>query len=167
MVITGVSRISIAITGTKALDLSVPKDFFQPASGMENVYGAGGNAADIHWSDSGILTYGNFVGIDLVGSAPIVDAFGDELAFSKIKLLYIKNRGTLATLLVGGGASAWQGWLVGVGDIVKVPAGGRLLIEAPLVGYDIGVGEDTLRLAHAADNASPITYDIYVLGIHV
>lgn len=168
MEISGTSKIAINIAATKDLDLSTPQDSFNPTSGMSNTYanGTGANQANQHWHDSESLASGENTELDLAGG--LTDAFGDVITFTKIKVLYIKNRGTDSTLLVGNADShQWLPLLGGPAETIKIPPGGRLLIEVPSAdGLAVGAGSaDILRLEHEADGSQAIPYDIFILGV--
>lgn len=109
--------------------------------------------------------------IDL--SSAWVDAFGDAVAYLRIKALMVKNASVTANtdteLRIGAsGGNEWIAWCGAVGDYVRVFHGGFFAIGSPgdadNDGYVVGPGAtDLLRINNAgADEAIAI---VTVLGV--
>ncbi len=64
-------------------------------------YGTGAGAANVIYADKISLADANAVTVDLYASGTYTDIFNRALTLSALKLLYIKNNSTDATLLVG------------------------------------------------------------------
>ena len=68
-------------------------------------YGTAANQVNIIYSDMTQLADGANTTLDLYASGSLVDIFNRALTLTALKLLYIKNNSSDATLLVGGGAA--------------------------------------------------------------
>jgi hypothetical protein len=91
--------------------------------------GTGANQANEVWSDTRTLTTGANETLDLNGV--LVDAVGQSVAFTKVKLLYHPQQGHDDP---HGRRRRFQRFVSPFGsatDVVKVPAGGMLLLYAP------------------------------------
>ena len=116
--------------------------------------------ADLIWQDHRTLTVGN-EDLDLAGV--LKDTFGNTLTFVKVMGFYIKNLNTVAgdILTIGGDANGLVNWVGNANDVVKIDAGGCLLVWNP-VGYAVtGATGDILQIAAAGHD---ITYDIVIIG---
>lgn len=152
----------ISSVATSALDLSTAQSplLIDRTDVLDS--GTGANQASQVWSDTRTLTTGANETLDLNGS--LTDAFGVSVTFTKVKLLYIRNKGTTA-LTVGGAAS--NGFVSPFGsatDVVKVPPGGELRLYAPdATGFAVVAGTaDQLKIANAA--GASCDYDILIVG---
>lgn len=121
---------------------------------------------------------------DLDLSGVLEDPFGQSVVFTKIKVIYIENKGvgdgedpetftaTSGEDLLVGGAGAVGNAIATILDgnqdaQIRLRAGGILLLGAPLDGYTVvGGSEDVLRIEHDGSAASgdDITYDIVIKG---
>lgn len=94
-----------------------------------------------------------------------LDAFGVAMAMARVKLVYVRNKATndSYTLKVGGaGATIFSSWIGTSSDYVNVPAGGILLLTAPLsTGFTAGNSNKLLRLDSGSNS---VAYDFVALG---
>lgn len=131
--------------------------------------GDAASKANQHWHDKRSLSSGGNEELDLAGG--LTDLFGDTVTFTKVKSLYIRNRSTTDTLLVGGAAS--NGW-AGTGtpfanatDIILLAPGAEICINvSSAAGYTVTAGTgDKLKLAHGSTTTAALDYDIAILGV--
>ena len=163
MGLTAKLPISLNITNTKDLDLNTVRDVLDSAIGISFTDGTAADQAEILWHDQR-STDDTGETLDLYASGTIVDAFGDALTLTKLKVLIIKN--THATLSLWAGAAATtQIALFGdpASDKLLLPPGGIFLFTAPgLAGVDTATNKS---LKIACTTAATVTYDIYVIGV--
>lgn len=166
MDISGSIRLAIAITGTKAVGIINALDpYINANQGQAYTDGAGADKAEQMYHDQRTLADGANEELDLAGV--LEDAFGDVITFTKIKALFIYNSSEDASLIIGGAAAtAWEAFVETAGDSIKLPPGGRLLIEVPTAaGMAVGAGTaDLLKLTHDGTGTSTLVYDIMILG---
>lgn len=156
-------HLKIAAALAAALDLGQATSTlaYEKNDVLEN--GAGANQASEVWHDTRTLTTGANETLDLNGA--LLDALGNSVTFTKVKILMIRNKGT--TVLTVGGA-ATNGFVSPFGtatDTVKVQPGGMLLLFAPDVnGYGVTAATaDQLKIANAA--GASCDYDIVIVGV--
>lgn len=130
---------------------------------LEN--GTGADQANQVWHDTRTLTTGASETID-INSAALLNALGEGITFTKVKVILIKNKGT--TTLSVGAAAATQ-FVAPFGsatDLVKIPPGGILLLTAPDAnGFACAAGAtDFLKIANSA--GASIDYDIVLIGVN-
>lgn len=103
---------------------------------------------------------------DLAGG--IVNAMGDLLTFTKVRVLIVRAHPANVNNLIVGGASSNQfaSWLGGASHTVTVRPGGLIALVAPdVTGYAVAAGTgDILRITNAAGGSS-VQYDIILLGV--
>ena len=128
-----------------------------PASySMSLADGTGANQAQVVWSDSRAIAAAGSSTIEL--KLAVDDRGG--VAFSAIKLIYIRNTGS--------GQLEWSGGTWGdapIADVSASPvfihAGGALIFAAPTAaGHAVPGGEQTIVLSSTAGT----TYDIILIG---
>lgn len=124
------------------------------------------NQAEVLWTDTRTITASSSEDLDLSGTA-LQDQLGANIAFTSIKLMYIKALSTNTNDVVVGGASATQfvAWVGDSTDKVNIVPGGTLLIIAPdAAGYAVAAGStDLLKIANSSSGTS-VTYDITLIG---
>lgn len=133
---------------------------YQTNAAFDN--GSGANQASMTWDDTRTLTTGANETLDLNGS--LTDANGASVTFTKVKVLFIRNKGT-TTLSIGGAAA--NGFISPFGtstDLIKVMPGGMLLLVAPDAnGFACAAGTaDQLKIANSA--GASCDYDIVIIG---
>lgn len=119
--------------------------------------GTGANQANAFFADTRTLA-ATSESFDLNA---ITDTFGATLNFTKVKLLYIKNKSSTAgqTLTVDGDFIA--AFDNGSAPNHIIGAGGIFFIESPISGFTVtNSTQDTLTLT----NAASFDYDIFILG---
>jgi len=162
-------KCALAWHSTKELGLGSVKDAHQLICEDSLANGAGLDQAEELWHDRRTLDPAEAEVLDLAGG--LTNAFGDSVAFARIKGLWLANRASAAdaVLLVGGGADgsgdqAWASWLGAAGNQVRVGPAGLLLVWNPAAaGFVVGAGTtDRLRIANLS--SSSLDYDIVLLG---
>lgn len=127
--------------------------------------GTGDDQANEAFSDTRTLSASGTEDLDLSGG--LTDAFGNALAFTKIKTLIVTAAAANTNdVLVGGAASNQLATFFGdATDVVKVKPGGTLMLSAPeSAGYAVTASTgDLLKVANSAGGTS-VTYTIIVIG---
>ena len=129
------------------------------------IYGTGANCANIVYADKVTLTDGGNDTINLKDSGTLLDVFGRVLTLTALKLLYIKNNSTDATLLVGGGVSLDLILFADTSDIVKIKPGGSMIwVDPSAAGIDVTTNKN-LYIAHDGTGSSTMVVDIVAMGL--
>ena len=119
------------------------------------------------WSDQRTLGASANEDLDLSGAA-LQDAFGNDLAFTIVKGIYVAAAaGNGGNIQVGGaGANAFVNWVGANTELINVPPGGVFLLATPDgTGFAVTAGTgDLLRIANT-DGAASATYDIILVGV--
>jgi hypothetical protein len=151
------------ITG---LNVSVPTDqgiFTFPNITFSNGTAAGSLSECYH----GTLTLVGTASqeLDLAGSLVMQ---GSTITFTKVKTLWVYNKGTNLTdiVTVGGAASnAWESWVTAAGDSIKIEPGAcwGFCVGATSTGYTVTAGTgDKLKFVNASTNT--VTVDLMIGG---
>lgn len=169
MACTTTVKADITSTLTKSLDLSTPTDRVPIAESDAFTNGTGAGKVAKHWSDSRSFGTGGSEQIDL---QDLTDAFGDDLTFDKVRVLYVKNNSTEESLYVGAPSLNFFDALFGAAsDKIIIPPGGFILLSCgtsdasgwdvptlPDVDSQIEIGEET------AVGTLGVQYDIFIAG---
>ena len=159
---------SFALVGsyTKASDLSTLTEAINYSnSPVSYSNGAGAYQVNAFFADTRTLTAtSESFDLDLAsGAGSIIDKYGDQLVFTKIKQLFIRNRSTvpLEKLLVSGD---FLGSLLAVGTehIWKIGPSGSRLHDDPIDG--MAVTATTGDVLTINSSTFTIAYDILILG---
>lgn len=154
----------IALTNTKALDLSTVRDAVNLTRGVSLTAGTGANQADALFHDNRTLADAANETLDLHDGS-LFNEFGDTVTFNILKALYIKNNSLDANLIIGAAATVQLGILVGATDTLKIPPGGEFLFTAPGSAGVNTVTNSKLKIAHDGTGTSNLTYDIIIVGV--
>ena len=127
--------------------------------------------------DSATPVAGAIQAIDLTAADHKLDDPNGTVSFSKVKGIVIDNSDNDYEVYVGGGtggktapnADAWSDGDAGVtgspflvdGDIITIPAGGRLAWEAPAGVAVPGATADTLGIEQGAGGAGDVKWQIW------
>lgn len=97
-------------------------------------------------------------------SGVLLDPAGNVLNFTSVKAIYVRANAANATNVVVGGAAAngWVGPFADISDKVKV-SGGRHFEVTSAAGWAV-VNATGDQLLVTNDGATPVTYDIVVIG---
>ena len=165
MSLSGKVNVLLNLTHTKALDLDTLQDIIAETRGAAFTSGTGANQADIIFHDRRTLADNANETLNLYDSGSLLDAFGDAVAITRIKALYIKNNSTDANLLVGAaGATPVDLFGAAANDILKIPPGGEFVLIVPSATGIVISTNKNLKIAHDGTGVSNLTYDIIVLG---
>lgn len=126
--------------------------------------GTGSDFADALYHSSGrSLAASASETFDLAGG--ISDKFGNTLTMATVKLLYIKNTSTTATLEVGGNANEWIGWSQTSSSTITVGPGGVVLLYDPSANaMEVTAGTGDILEITNNDGSNTAEYDIVVVG---
>jgi hypothetical protein len=172
-------RTRVEWTYEDTLDLSTPKDRDQLSLLKSLTNGTGSDQVNRMWHDRRRLSQSSGTdSLDLAGG--LTDVFGNVLTFTKIKVLFVFNKGVRSgstwvqtagqDILVGGAASnAWAAWLNdNQAAEARVRSGGVLLMTCPEEGWRVSPGaSDILQVTWDGSAASgdDIDYDIILMGV--
>ena len=159
LVTTGI--VSLTGTLTKVFDHangSFPASLGVP---LNMSTGTGANQADLVFSDQRTTAAED---LDLAGT--LVDAFGDTITMARVKAILIKaDPANTLDVFVGGGTNPLIGWIADPTDIVEIKPGGAFMVWAPdATAYPVTAGTGDILKVAASDGATPITYDIIIIG---
>ncbi|MCX5658581.1 MAG: hypothetical protein NTW19_02530 [Planctomycetota bacterium] len=154
---------SISAPATKATGLSTSNDPLAQACALTLTDGVADGQANQQWHARRTLAASATESLDLSGS--LRDAFGDAVAFARVKAILLRNDSATGTLTLGGGSNAFVGWFGSAGETITLRPGGFLLIAcADAAGYAVtNASADLLRL-HNNDSANPLTYELVLVG---
>lgn len=128
-------------------------------------YGTGAGAVNVIFADTRTLADGANETLDLYASGSLLDIFKQALTIEALKFLYIKNKSSDATLLVGGGASFDLDIFADTSDKVKVKPGGMICWTDPsAAGLDITTNKN-LKLEHDGTGSSSMDIDVIAMGL--
>lgn len=126
--------------------------------------GVAANRADLMFSDQRTLSGSSSENLDLAGGS-LTDPLGTALTFAKIKaILVIADSDNGGNIVVGGASSnGFTGPFADSTDKIEVPAGGSMMLTAPVNGWTVTANTgDILQIEN--DDASSATYDIVLIG---
>jgi len=169
--ITATSKVILTNDGGQASDSTLVRYL---SAGTDLTNGNESSQANVHYdvtvSSLGAISTNTY---DLTDST-LENPFGVACVFSSVKVLFVKNTSTSAAdLLVGGGTDgagteAWDTWITSVADngseVVRVPQGGMLFIEAPLAGWAVTAGTiDVLGITNES-GVNAASYELQIIG---
>jgi hypothetical protein len=128
-------------------------------------YGTGAGAVNVIYAEKITLGDGNNVTIDLYASGTYTDVFNRALTLSALKVLYLKNNSTDATLNVFGGASLDVGILAATNDILAIKPGGTFIWVDPSAAGLVTTTNKNLKITHNGTGSSTMAVDVIVLGL--
>jgi hypothetical protein len=168
-VFSGTGTFGLVGSYTKASDLTTLQEavnYTNSPTSYSN--GSGEYQVNAFYSDTRSLAATNeSFDFDLAsGAGSIIDGFGTQLVFTKIKLLYVKNKSTTASqrltlsgdFLTGVATSP----LGGTAPTIVIGPGGIALLDSPIDGFAVtATTGDVLTIT----NTATFSYDIIILGI--
>lgn len=155
-------NVTLNASQTKAEDLGAAD--FTPSLGLPLALtdGTGADQADLIFSDTRTTADED---LDLAGV--LTDVYGAVITFARIKCIMIKAAAanTLDIHMGGAGANDFIGPLADATDEAVIRPGGMVMFWAPdATAWAVTAGSaDQLKIA-ASDGATPITYDIMIIG---
>ena len=157
MALTAQIALSILAHETSSGDLSRTLRATPANYALTLTDGTGANQAQVVWSDSRTATTSND-DLNLASLADTRDGAAVVVAFTQVKLVYVRNTHATASLRIGGmvGLGAFAGLPLTV--YMTLPPGGGYLFSTPSAA---GVVAGTARFA--AETGS-CTYDIVLIG---
>jgi hypothetical protein len=122
--------------------------------------GTGANQAQVVWSDSRTIADG---GDDTPNVAGLTDDRG-TVAFTAVKLIYIRNTGSVPLNLIGNGDWATGPQKLPDTSNYEIPAGGCWLATNPTAaGWSVGASPKYLTIANQSASTAA-TYEIVLVG---
>ena len=161
------ANIILNVTGTltTSLDLEAVRSELSRKMLLPLSDGAGANQASNLFSDTRTLAASASESLDLSGA--LSNAFGQVIAFTKVKALMIFAAATNVNDVVVGGAGA-NGFTSPFGaaaHTARVKPGGSLIITAPDAnGLAVTAGTGDLLQVANGGAGSTVTYDVILIG---
>lgn len=124
--------------------------------------GTGANQAQVVWSDSGTVLAGSDLQFSL---SSLADDRG-TVSMSSVKLIYIRNTGSIALTSLPATPSDWPGgpFSLTEGSTLSVPPGGALLWSNPSAqGWAVGDPLNQLAFSNLSESTAT-TYEIIIIG---
>lgn len=159
MDLTAQILLQIAAVETSTADLSATVTTTNVSRSISFATGTGANQAQVAWSDSRTI---DALGEDTPDLAALDDARG-TVAFTAIKLIYIRNTG--AQPIVWDGNGDWDTGPQKTPDTssYEIPPGGIYLASNPsAAGWAVGASGEYVTILN--DNATAGSYDILLIG---
>ncbi len=170
MALTANFLVRSQVTLSSVLDLVTSDSKIKNTQEIDFTDGAGANKAEEAWSDTRSIAASTTDSLDLSGTA-LTNAFGVDIAFTKIKAIMIKSaaaNGSTLTITCPTGDGV-EGLFLALGDGMLLRPGGVFIIIAPdATGYPVSGTSpirDQLDIINN-DSSSPGTasYDIIIVG---
>lgn len=163
MEISGSVAVRLGITGSKSIGSADIKSVSSFTETVQISNGSGANQANLLYQEETQLADAANVERDL-NDGSLTDAFGDAVAMTILRALYIKNSSADASLLIGGSAATQLGLFADGSDILKLRPGGMLLVTAPDATGVAVTGSGDLKLTHDGTGSDPLTFELIALG---
>ena len=163
-------KLALTWVHKNSLDLGDVKDSNSLSLEDALTDGNGLDEAEELWHDRRTLATSTVENLDLAGV--LANAFGQTVAFTRVKAIAVRNRATAAgaSLLVGGGDdgagnNAFASWLDAADNKVAVAPGGVLLLWNPsAAAYAVTAGTgDVLRVENTS-GSDAVEYDVVIVG---
>jgi len=154
--------LQILATENSSSDLSTTVRRTNVSESLTFTNGTGANQAEIVWSDSRTIGAG---ADDQLFLESLDDGRG-TVGFSAIKLVYVKNTGTVSLTITGGDPLVWAAGPLGleVGSTISVPAGGVLMLtNASAAGWVVDGELEQIPLSNVSETVAA-AYDIILIG---
>jgi len=149
---------------TTARDLSTTVDPLNIDRSITWTDGDAADKADMIFHDTRSLADGANEELDLYASGSLTDPHGGALTIEKLKLVYLYNTSSDATLLVGAATANQVNLFSDGSDILEIPPGGKFLWTAPgAAGLDVTT-DKFLKLEHDGTGSSALEYEIILIG---
>jgi hypothetical protein len=163
MALNGQIALSILAHETSIGDLSRTLRATPANYALSITDGTGANQAQVVWSDSRTATTAND-DLSLSALSDTRDGAAVVVAFTQIKLVYVRNTSSTQSLRIGGvsGLTAFSGLPINV--FIEIPPGGCYLVAGPSDGgftVSSGVNASIARFAAASGSC---TYDVIFIG---
>jgi hypothetical protein len=151
-------------TGTGVDTFSYPVDQMNLSRTIDFTTGTGANQVNVVFHDSRSLADDVNEVLDFHGGA-LTDPLGTALTMDKLKVLYIKNTGTLTDIKIGGGADPIP-LFANASDILLIKPGGTFVYAAPDAnGLSVVDGND-LNILHGGGGTAAAIYEIIAIGVN-
>ena len=128
-------------------------------------YGTNANQVNIIYADTTTLADGANTTLDLYASGSLLDIFNQALTLESLKLLYVKNNSSDATLKVGGGASNDLDIFAATSDILLIKPGGSLIFTDPSAAGIVTTTNKNLKIEHDGTGSSTMDVDVIAMGL--
>lgn len=158
--LTSSVRVQVVAALASAGPLSTARDSVVIDYSRSMADGSGAGECDVVYHGQFGIPAGATQTIDLIGG--LTNSLGQQADFVHLKVLYLRNLSDTASFTVGLGTNAWESWGAASGTI-SLPAGGRILLEAPSVGWPVASGASDV-LAITNNGGAIASLDVCLLG---
>ena len=166
MALNTLMSFNLRATNTSSIGLSTVTDPLVLAQALNLTSGTGSGNADDLFHDERALGNGGSETLDLTKGG-LSDVFGNAIAITKLKVLFIMNPSADATLRIGGStnsqldifgdsAASSQLLVLSPGSTIFVYTGGA-------AGKDI-TGSGNLKIKHGGEGAAGANYKVVAIG---
>lgn len=163
-------KATIAIISGRTFDFANPgQSIGETPSVSITTVGSGANSANQIWSDQRTLSASASENLDFSGS--LTNCYGQTVAFTIIKFIYIRNRSTTGNMLIGASASnQWGTMFSGTSPALQIRQGGFFInCCTDATGWAVTAGGttptgDVLKVLNQ-DSGASLTYDIVLVGV--
>lgn len=154
----GTATFQLEASYAKASDLSALEEKVSYSnSPITYSNGTGANQANTYFSDTRTLAATN----ESFDMNALVDKYGDTLVNTKIRLLFIRHKGTVAGQSLSLSGNFMSSIISGASPTLVIRAGGYFLAESPIDGYPVTqTSVDVLTVT----NTATFDYDIIIIG---
>ncbi len=159
------TKLRAGISAVKIGSVDFGRDTFQVEFPADTVMASGTAAglADLVFADTRSIAASSNEELDLAGSLAML---GETLTFVKIKAIYIKAAAANGGNIIVGGASsnAFTGPFADATDKIEIPAGGFVMLAAPVAGWAVTAGTGDLLKVENDDSGAAGSYNIAIVG---
>jgi hypothetical protein len=163
--ISGTIRLNVNLQHQKIEDLGTVVKDLSISDSIPFAYGTGVNQINKLYGVTQVLADGANATLNLYNSGTLLDSFGNAVAISALKFLYVKNNSTDATLLLFGGNSADIPICSAATGQIKIPPGQSFIYTNPSAAGLVISTNKNLRIEHDGTGTSTMSVDIIVGGI--
>ena len=145
-------------------DLGTPKFSVNYSDSVSLSDGTGSGQADLLFTDERTIAASASEDLDL--AAGLTDALGNTLTFATVKAIMIKasEDNTNDVTVSPAAANGFLGPFADPSDLVSIPPGGSLLVQAPVAGWDVTADTGDLLTIANSSSGTGVTYDIIIVG---
>jgi hypothetical protein len=164
--ISGSLTVSLSMAFNRTLDLNTIDNPLSVANRFSISFGSGANQISQLFKKTVVLADGDNSTLNLYDSGNLFDDYGNALAISALKLLYIKNNSADADLLLFGGNSADLPICSNANDQIIIKPGSVFVWTDMSAAGTVITTNKNLRIAHNGAGTSTMSVDIVAGGIN-
>ena len=126
--------------------------------------GTGASQSDLLFTDQRTIAASSTEDLDLSGS--LSDAFGNTLAFVKVKAITVKaaSANTNNVTVSPASANGFLGPFADASDLLAIPPGGFITLTAPVSGWTVTASTGDLLTIANSGAGTEVVYDVIIIG---